>query len=89
VQNHQHSLFQSAAWQFGIFPNFKKKENLALLVLALIFTRLSSTDHFPKFIGDQWIFPYLIKVVPCILIWIKILYDMMAGNIAPRLGEDN
>ena len=58
-------------------------------MLASILARLSSTDLFPKFIGDQWIFPYLIKVVPCILIWIKILYDMMAGNIAPRLGKDN
>ena len=74
-----------ALWYFS---QFQKKENLVLLILALIFTGLSSTDLFPKFIRDQWIFPYVIKAVPCILIWIKILYDMMTGNIAPRLRED-
>ncbi|TDE13169.1 glycosyltransferase family 87 protein [Dyadobacter psychrotolerans] len=74
-----------ALWYFS---QFQKRENLVLLILALIFTGLSSTDLFPKFIRNQWIFPYVIKAVPCILIWIKILYDMMAGNIAPRLRED-
>jgi len=59
------------------FSNKMKTENLILLLIALIFTSLSPTDIFPRIVKDRFFLPYLIKVVPCILVWIKIIYDMM------------
>lgn len=70
-----------ALWYFSQAQN---TENLVLLILALIFTGLSSTDLFPKFIRDQYVWPYVLKAVPCILVWGKILYDLMAGELLPR-----
>lgn len=70
-----------ALWYFSQAQN---TENLILLILALIFTGLSSTDLFPKFIRDQYVWPYVLKAVPCILVWGKILYDLMAGELLPR-----
>ncbi|MEO1262762.1 MAG: glycosyltransferase family 87 protein [Bacteroidota bacterium] len=50
--------------------------NITLFILAFIFTSLSPTDIFPKYIRDELVKPYTLKAVPCILIWIKIIYDM-------------
>jgi hypothetical protein len=52
-------------------------ENVLLLVLVLIFTSLSPTDLFPKFIRKDILEPYVIKAVPCILVWAKITWDLL------------
>lgn len=52
--------------------------NITLLILALILTSLSSTDLFPKSIREAYVMPYVLKAVPCILIWIKVMYDLIA-----------
>jgi hypothetical protein len=51
--------------------------NIILFVSALILTSLSPTDLFPKFLRDEYIEPLMLKVFPCILIWLKIVYDML------------
>ena len=55
----------------------KSPINIILLVLALVLTSLSSTDIFPTSLRTDFIQPYAIKAFPCILIWMKIIYDMM------------
>jgi hypothetical protein len=47
-----------------------------LLVLALILTVLSPSDLFPKYLRDHYIVPYKLKALPCILIWLKIIYEI-------------
>lgn len=59
------------------FPQIRKIENLALIIIALIFTVLSPTDIFPHFIRKNFFRPYVIKAVPCIFIWLKLVYDMI------------
>lgn len=49
--------------------------NDILMILAFIFTCLIATDLFPLFIRKEYAEPYAIKVVPCILIWVKIQID--------------
>lgn len=52
-----------------------KWENLVLLVLVLVFSSLSPTDLFPSGIRDNFIDRYAIKAVPCLLVWIRIIFD--------------
>ncbi|HSN50819.1 MAG TPA: glycosyltransferase family 87 protein [Bacteroidales bacterium] len=54
-----------------------KFENLVLLVLAFFLTILSPTDLFPAIIRDKYLEPWLLKVVPCILVWGKITADLL------------
>ncbi len=54
--------------------------NITLFVLALILTSLSPTDLFPKILRDHYVIPYTLKAFPCILIWLKIIYDMIVLN---------
>ncbi|UPT65171.1 MAG: hypothetical protein M0D57_11340 [Sphingobacteriales bacterium JAD_PAG50586_3] len=51
--------------------------NLVLLVLVFVFTCLSPTDLFPRAIRTDIIIPYQLKVLPCILVWLKIVYDQL------------
>lgn len=54
-----------------------KIENLVLLILVIFFTILSPTDIFPASFRSGFIQPYVLKAVPCILVWIKITIDLL------------
>ncbi len=54
--------------------------NIVLFISAIVFTSLSVTDAFPMHIRDEIIIPYTLKAVPCILIWMKIIYDSIVIN---------
>ena len=58
--------------------------NLILLCLAIIFTCLSPTDLFPSYVRKEIFQPYVIKAVPCILIWLKMNYDLCFDRYAFR-----
>lgn len=55
----------------------KSTINLILLLLVFVFTCLSPTDLFPANLRSSIIIPYQLKVLPCILVWIKIVYDQL------------
>lgn len=50
--------------------------NIILLVLVILLTVLSPTDIFPFYIRQHYIKPYVLKAVPCILVFMKILFDL-------------
>lgn len=54
--------------------------NFILIILAFIFTILSPTDIFPHYVRHNIFVPYAVKAVPCILIWVKLIYDLMANK---------
>ena len=56
--------------------------NKILLGSVLVFTQLAPTDLYPALIRNQYFTPYVIKVVPIILVWLKIQNDIFAieGN---------
>jgi len=62
------------------FSQSYSKFNIALMVLAFLFTIMSPTDLYPRFIRLQFFMPYCIKAVPCILIWIKIWIELMTRD---------
>jgi hypothetical protein len=74
-----------ALWYYSQYPS---TENYVLLALAFVFTTLSPTDLFPRFIRNEWMKPYVVKVVPCILIWGKISFDLLWGKLLPRLPQE-
>jgi len=60
----------------------KNAMNIALFVFAFLFTSLSPTDIFPRPLREGLVVPYVLKAVPCILIWAKVILDML------RVGRD-
>lgn len=47
-----------------------------LLALVIIFTSLSPSDLFPRNLRSDFLVPYNIKVVPCILVWIRLQWQV-------------
>jgi len=68
-------------------PQERSRVNLILFILAIIFTSFAPTDIFPKVVRDQLFKPYVVKVVPCILIWLKISYELLLGKYQPQVEE--
>lgn len=55
----------------------KNTFNIILFANAFILTTLSPTDIFPGYLREEFVKPYVLKAFPCILIWIKIIYNMI------------
>jgi hypothetical protein len=56
------------------------KLNIALLVFVMVLTCFGFSDLFPKFVKEEYIMKYSLKAVPCILVWLKISYELMTKN---------
>ena len=68
-----------AIWYFSQKRNLL---NLILLILTFLFTILSPTDLFPAMIRKEFIQPYSIMALPCLLVWIKLLIDFLRLDFA-------
>ncbi|MBC7570401.1 MAG: DUF2029 domain-containing protein, partial [Spirosoma sp.] len=47
-----------------------------LLLSCFVLTILSPSDFFPAFLRDRFTVPYALKALPCVLIWLRILFLM-------------
>jgi len=52
---------------------------VALFIFAFLLTSLSPTDLFPKSFRN-FVHLYSLKALPCVLIWLAIIYQMMTEN---------
>jgi len=88
IFNHraESSTFIIAVCGIGMwyFSQEKNYFNLILLLFAFIFTCLSPTDVFPSTVRNNFFQPYVLKVVPCILIWVKIIYELVSASYKPK-----
>ena len=57
----------------------KKPTNIdkILMVMTIVLTMLSPSDIFPAYVRNNYFIPYVIKVLPCILIWFKIQGELI------------
>ena len=72
--------FVGVAIWFVIQPKPISKLYIGLFIFALILTSLSPSDLIPKFIKDNYIRPYALKALPCVLIWFAIIYEMLKNR---------
>ncbi len=55
--------------------------NNTLIVSVIIFSSLVYSDLTPVFWRTEFFHPYFIKAAPCILVWLKIIYEVMANRL--------
>ncbi len=51
--------------------------NMFLLIFCIILTSLSPTDIFPCYIRKTYVIPYALKALPCVFIWLKIIWEQL------------
>jgi hypothetical protein len=49
-----------------------------------LFTVLSPTDLFPRFLRKAYVVPYVLKAVPCIFVWARLTYELLTRDFAPQ-----
>lgn len=57
--------------------------DIALMVFAFILTSMSPSDLFPKTLRVHYVYPYALKALPCVLIWLKLSYEMWFRDYRP------
>ncbi|MDB4927098.1 glycosyltransferase family 87 protein [Mucilaginibacter sp.] len=61
--------------------------NIIFLVLVLVVTGLGLTDAVPKFIRQPYIARYSVKAWPVIIIWVKIVYELLFKNFVAEYSK--
>lgn len=74
--------FMGVAIWYVAAPWKRSKADIALLVFAFILTSMSPSDLFPKYIRIHYVYPYALKALPCMLIWLKLSYEMCRKDYA-------
>ena len=72
-----------AIWYWSA-PWKRSKWDIALMVFAFVLTSLSPSDLFPKYLRDEFVRPYALKALPCAIIWIKLICEMLLCRYAKR-----
>lgn len=65
-----------AIW-FVLQPSPKNGWVIFLFVFAMLLTSFSPSDLFPRYIRKTYVIPYSLKALPCVLIWLVIIYQMI------------
>jgi hypothetical protein len=51
-----------------------------LIIFALVLTNFSPSDLFPRYLRVNYVIPYALIAFPCLLIWLKIIYEMLTRD---------
>ncbi|MVN21993.1 glycosyltransferase family 87 protein [Mucilaginibacter arboris] len=73
--------FAGVAIWFVNLPKPVTPLQIALLVFAFILTSLSPSDIFPKSIKNEYIVKYSLKALPCLLVWLTVIYETWTRNM--------
>lgn len=65
-----------------ILQNAQTKAAQYLLVLSLLLTSLSATDLFPEYLRMNFIRPYSLKALPCFLVWLVLVYQLLIKDFS-------
>lgn len=79
--------FAGVAIWFMVQQNPKKGWLISLFVFAFILTSLSPTDIFPGPV-KEFIRLYSLKALPCVIIWLTIIYQMIKEDFESYLITD-
>jgi hypothetical protein len=51
-----------------------------LMIMVVLFTLLAPSDIYPAYIRNTYFIPFTVKVIPCMLIWFKINFELLIVN---------
>lgn len=66
----------AAPWQRG-------KADIWLLVFVFLLSSMGSSDLYPRVIKREYIQAYSLKALPCLIVWLKLCWEMMVKSYQP------
>ena len=73
------ALIGVSIW-FILQTNQQKKMTITLIIFTLLLTSLSPTDLFPEYVRINFIRPYSLKALPCFVVWLYLLIQLLQYN---------
>jgi len=73
-----------ALWYFS---QARTEANLALLAATFLLSELASTDIVPRSLRREFLEPYVVKALPCIAVWLKIVFSAIPLNRERNSGH--
>ena len=70
-----------------VLSNMKNKWNISLLIFTFLFTILSPTDAYPNYIQKHFFVQYALKALPCLIIWVNIIVQLLSTNFAVKINN--
>ena len=67
----------AAPWQRG-------KADIWLLVFVFLLSGMGSSDLYPRVVKREYIQAYSLKALPCLIVWLKLCWEMMVKNYEPH-----
>ena len=74
--------FMGVAIWYVAAPWKRSRTDVVLMVFAFILTSMSPSDLFPAYLRRHYITPYALKALPCVIIWLKLVYEMCFKDYA-------
>lgn len=69
--------YVSVPWQ-------RSKVDLWIMVLVFVLSSLGHTDLMPRSFREGLIRPYALKALPCVVVWLKLCWEICTRNYAPK-----
>ena len=73
--------YTAAPWQ-------RSRWDMALMAYVFVFCTMAHSDLMPRFIREDYMKPYGLKALPCILVWLKLCYEMMTRDYLAAVHID-
>lgn len=70
-------------------PWKRSKWDTGVLIFVFIFTSMSPSDLFPPYIKDNFMQPYALKALPCVLVFFQLLIEMWRRDFSPQLYKNS
>lgn len=74
---------------FVSLPKPVTKLQIAVFIFALYIGSLFSTDLFPHYLKSNLIKPYALKALPCLVVWLTIISEMLFKKAGNAKTQDN
>lgn len=58
----------------------KSKIDIAIMVFVIVFTCFAFSDLFPRSIKEKIFIKYATKAIPCIIVWIRVIFDLLTKD---------
>jgi hypothetical protein len=81
--------FAGIAIWFMSAPRPLTRGQIALFVFAIYVGSLFRTDIFPGYIKNNFMLPYALKALPCLLVWLAIITEMLVKRPAAQFIQVN
>ena len=72
--------FMGVAIWYVTSPWQRNRWDAALMIFAFILTSMSPSDLFPAFLRREYVHPYALKALPCMIIWLRLSYEMLTKD---------